>query len=178
MIGDASAAWLLGAFLAGIFVGVSLRAAWDLTHGNAQDGHTDRMAENRDERRETVVTRTVVLPRILVALLAVAVVANGALGFMLIAQRAALENGDRQRERLITCIVDYNTQVGEALDERSARAAANTAAQLRLLEDARTSDPAVREAALEAYIKALRESQDSRVENPYPPADLCQENTP
>lgn len=162
---------VFGSFAAGIVVGLALGEAFRI----ARSGHTVTMPL-RNPR-----VRTVLLVLVLASLLV-----NATLGFLLILARAATENEARSRaavtarlDEVVDCVVRYNAAQGNALEERDARNGGVTAASVRLWINLRTAlasgdlGPQTLLAPIDVYIASLQESQRSRVENPYPPADLC-----
>jgi hypothetical protein len=114
-----------------------------------------------------------------VGLVAVALLSNAALGFLLIDQRAASEKDREAFASLVRCLQDYNELDGRARDEVAAKSTGQTAAAIAWFSAIRdgvqngTLSPKFLDATTGAYLRTLRETQSARLSNPYPPPDYC-----
>lgn len=158
------AAWSVASFLVGVAVGAALSATFTI----ARTGHDGSMSSPPPRSR----FRLRSLRPIGIALVAVALASNAAVGFL------QIQNG-RSDEARSRCSVRYNELDGKARDERNAQAVTSTESELELW---RTIRDDVREGrltgeslvdAISRHIDELTATQRTRVANPYPPADLC-----
>ncbi len=165
--------WLVLLFAIGVGTGVMWREAYELL--TKKDDPVDlwrRLTKSR-------------LPLLTIALIT-SMVFTGVVGIML-----AVSNTDRNN--LLTCITDYNTQVGDARDSRAIVADDLDTAEidyvtaelryqrglLRTLEADGSTDVLTvvirdRVKATEDYQAALERQVRVREAEPYPAPDLCQ----
>ena len=152
-------------FLVGVVAGAALREIL----ARARGGHTVLVTALRPHL--TRLAHRLTSRRVGITLVALALAANAATGFLGIATRGQVND-------LVTCLERYNQLAGKARD--AIRSEANDEREgrrilFRTIRDdvRRGGDPEVVDQALTDYLRKLNRLDDTVAENPYPPTDLC-----
>lgn len=168
--------YVAGAAVLGLLTGIGV--GWTLRDWMLRHGHTLRMPETL--RRHSS------LRTVLIALVLIALVSNALLGFLLIDQRAKSAASDARFRELVSCLAEYNADLGSALTDRDASIRSGTQSEIDLwgtyqeLYDLAKRDPSKipvaqrrLNRAIAAYREDLIETRSTRNANPYPPPALC-----
>jgi hypothetical protein len=154
--------WIVASFVAGVVVGIMVRDAFIL----ALTGHTGVMRNPLPALRSSAGRNAGVV------IVVVALIGSGLSGFL------NIQNGRDDRDRSL-CNSRYNELNGKARDERDAVAEARTDSELALWRDLRdqirsgAATGKSLDVSMSKHIAALEATKRVRIENPYPPYDMC-----
>lgn len=169
--------WIaLASSVAGGFLGFLLGR---LTQATVQIGETMKQQSTEDagaSRRKFPRFNGMAVLAVLVTAMSLATVALG------LVIKVQSDHSDDEREKLVSCVVAYSNQLGDALEARS-NGSASATAQLDAVMEAvvrvfNTQDLEAQKALVDAandYVNKRKDSRETLKQNPYPtvPRDAC-----